>query len=114
MIPLQNIQSLTDFKRNASNYVEQVQSTHTPLILTVNGKAAVVVQDATSFQAQADRLQALEAELQELKRVALRQDLAVGLHQLQQGQTTEYTEATLHGLFDDIKTQGRSELGRSA
>ena len=114
MIPLQNIQSLTDFKRNASNYVEQVQSTHTPLVLTVNGKAAVVVQDAGSFQAQVDRLQALEAELQELKRAALKQDLAIGLQQLQQGQFTERTESDLRQFFDDIKTQGRSDLGRSA
>lgn len=85
MIPLQNIQSETEFKRNASNYVEQIQSMHTPLVLTINGKAAAVVQDAVSFQAQVDRLQALEAELQELKRAALRQDLKIGLHQLQQG-----------------------------
>jgi prevent-host-death family protein len=114
MISLNNIRSLTDFKRNTSNYVEQIQLTHMPLVLTVNGKAAVVVQDSESFQAQIDRLQALEAELQELKQATLRQEIAIGLHQLEQGQYTEYTEETLHQLFDEIKTQGRLELKRSA
>jgi hypothetical protein len=41
-IDLRNIHSLTDFKRNANAYVEQLQATQLPLVLTVNGKAAVV------------------------------------------------------------------------
>ena len=45
-IDLRNIHSLTDFKRNANAYVEQLQATQLPLVLTVNGKAAVVVQEA--------------------------------------------------------------------
>ena len=50
-----DIQSLSDFKQNASKLVKQVRSTKEPLILTVNGKAAVVVQDAESYQAMFDR-----------------------------------------------------------
>ena len=49
-VDLRNIHSLTDFKRNANAYVEQLQATKLPLILTVNGKAAVVVQKAGAFQ----------------------------------------------------------------
>jgi prevent-host-death family protein len=110
-ISLKNIQSLTEFKRNANVYVEQVRTDRSPLVLTINGKAAVVVQDADSFQATVDRLQAAETELQSLKLAQLRQDLQVGLDQLSQGQSLDYTADTVHELFDEIKRQGRAEMG---
>ena len=65
-IDLNNIHSLTDFKRNANAYVEQLQATHLPLVLTVNGKAAVVVQEAGAFQSLIDRIKSMEAELRSL------------------------------------------------
>lgn len=45
-----DIQSVTDFKQNTAKFIKQVQETKEPLILTVNGKAAVVIQDADSFE----------------------------------------------------------------
>jgi prevent-host-death family protein len=112
MINLDNIHSLTDFKRNASNYVEQVRETQSPLVLTVNGKAAVIVQDASAFQGLLDRMQAMEVELRELKLATLRQDLQVGLEQLANGQYTDYTNDSLDAFFEQIKQEGRQELGR--
>jgi prevent-host-death family protein len=118
-ISLKNIHSLTEFKRNANVYVEQVCTSQSPLVLTVNGKAAVVIQDAESFQATIDRLQAAEGQLQELKLSLLRQELQVGIEQLDcfaagddrlQGQ--DYTAETIYQLFDEIKHQGRLALGR--
>ena len=50
-----DIQSLSDFKQNASKFVKQVQETKEPLVLTVNGKPAVVVHDVESYQASVDR-----------------------------------------------------------
>jgi prevent-host-death family protein len=47
---VRDIQSLSDFKQNASKLIKQVQETKEPMVLTVNGKAAVVVQDAESYQ----------------------------------------------------------------
>ena len=47
----QDIQSLTDFKRNTAEFMQQLQQTGRPLILTVNGKAEIVVQDAATYQA---------------------------------------------------------------
>lgn len=55
-----DIQSLSDFKQNASRLVKQVQETKEPLVLTVNGKPAVVVQDPESFQAMLDARDRLE------------------------------------------------------
>ena len=45
-----NIQSLSNFKRNTSNAIAQMKQTGKPIVLTVNGKAEVVVQDAKSYQ----------------------------------------------------------------
>lgn len=71
-INLENIQTLTDFKRNAKDYVEQIKATKSPLVLTVNGKAEIVVHEAQAFQQMIDELQRLEEELQKLKLEALR------------------------------------------
>jgi prevent-host-death family protein len=51
MIDLQDIESLTAFKRNTNQYVKRLKKSRSPLILTVNGKAELVVVDAKSFQA---------------------------------------------------------------
>jgi prevent-host-death family protein len=41
-----DIRSLSDFKRNTSELLERLKKTGNPLLLTINGKAEVVVQDA--------------------------------------------------------------------
>jgi PHD/YefM family antitoxin component YafN of YafNO toxin-antitoxin module len=45
-----DIHSLTDFKKNTSKFVEQLKETGEPVVLTINGKAELVVQDATAYQ----------------------------------------------------------------
>lgn len=56
-----DIHSLTDFKRRTNEFVKQLKETHEPVVLTVNGKAELVVQDAASYQALLDRLDHIEA-----------------------------------------------------
>ncbi len=56
----QDIHPLTDFKRNTSDFVIRMKKTRRPLVLTVNGKAELVVQDAKSYQQILDRLDRLE------------------------------------------------------
>jgi prevent-host-death family protein len=46
-----DIHSLTDFKRNTSDFMKQMKETKNPVVLTVNGKAELVVEDAESYQA---------------------------------------------------------------
>ena len=50
MIQLTDIRSLTDFKRHTAELVAELKKTGRPHILTVNGRAEVVVQDVTSYQ----------------------------------------------------------------
>jgi prevent-host-death family protein len=71
MINLENIYPLTDFKRNVKQFIEQIKATKSPLVLTVNGKAEIVIQDASSFQEMVRRLEASEAEVRQLKQEAL-------------------------------------------
>ncbi len=60
MIDLREIRSVTEFQRNLKDYVGRLKENKTPLVLTVNGRAEVVVQDATSYQALLDRLERAE------------------------------------------------------
>jgi prevent-host-death family protein len=45
-----DIRSLSDFKRNTSELLERMEESGEPIVLTVNGKAKLVVQDAASYQ----------------------------------------------------------------
>jgi prevent-host-death family protein len=46
----QDIQSLTTFRRRSGDFMKQLKKSRRPVILTVKGKAAAVVQDAESYQ----------------------------------------------------------------
>lgn len=49
------IMSLSTFKRDSGKVMRQMKKTKAPVVLTVNGKAAVVVQDAESLESWAFR-----------------------------------------------------------
>ncbi len=45
-----DIQSISELKQNASKLVKQVQETREPIVLTVNGKPAAILQDVESYE----------------------------------------------------------------
>ena len=57
----EDVHPLTDFKRHTSSFMTQMKQTRRPLVLTVNGKAELVVQAAAGYQETLDRLARLEA-----------------------------------------------------
>jgi len=57
----QDIHSLTEFKRDTSRLVRQMKRARRPVVLTVNGRAELVVQDAATYQRMLDRLERVEA-----------------------------------------------------
>jgi prevent-host-death family protein len=61
MVNQQDIHPLTDFKRHTGEFLQQMKKTQRPVVLTVNGKAELVVQDAAGYQDTLDRLAHLEA-----------------------------------------------------
>ena len=60
MIDLREVRSVTEFQRNIKEYVGRLKKKKTPLVLTVNGRAELVVQDAASYQEMLDRLEHAE------------------------------------------------------
>jgi prevent-host-death family protein len=68
-----DIQSLTTFRRKSGEFLKQLKKSQRPVVLTVNGKAEAVVQDARAYQHLLDmaaRTNSLEAIRQGLDDVA--------------------------------------------
>src|SRR5437870_11903066 len=61
MVHVDNIYSLTDFQRHVKEYMARLQQIGRPEVLTVNGKAVLVVQDAAAYQKLLDRIDRIEA-----------------------------------------------------
>jgi prevent-host-death family protein len=88
---LQNIQPISFLKTNTSDVIKQVQITHEPVMITVNGKVQAVVQDALSFQQTQDQ-------------IALLRILALGKKQIEEGRVTDHDDffATLDAEDEGI------------
>jgi prevent-host-death family protein len=87
-----DIHSLTEFKRNTTEFVRQIKETKHPLILTVNGKAELVVQDAEAYQALLEAAE-LKESIKSIRRA---------LEQVARGEARP---------ADEVIAQLRSELG---
>lgn len=46
----QDIHSLSDFKRHTTEFLARMKKSGHPVVLTINGKATLVVQDAAGYQ----------------------------------------------------------------
>jgi PHD/YefM family antitoxin component YafN of YafNO toxin-antitoxin module len=46
----EDIHSLTEFKRKTTAFMRQMKTRQRPVVLTVNGKAALIIQDTGSYQ----------------------------------------------------------------
>jgi prevent-host-death family protein len=55
------IQSLSTFKRDTAKVIRQLKKTGEPVVLTVNGKAELVVQGAESYQKPLEAKDRMEA-----------------------------------------------------
>jgi PHD/YefM family antitoxin component YafN of YafNO toxin-antitoxin module len=69
-----DIQSLTAFRRSSGEFLKTLKITRRPLVLTVNGKATAVVQDAKAYQhlldivARADEADGVRQGLEDVKK----------------------------------------------
>lgn len=85
--------SLAAFRRNSAEYLKRLRRTKRPLLLTVNGKVAAVVQDAAEYQRLCDL--AAEADVAEAIRQG-REDVAQG--RVRDAETALREFAARHGL----------------
>ena len=62
MIRPEDIGSLTDFARNTKAHLKKLKRTGRPQLLTVNGKAEVVIQNASAYQRLIESLEMLKRD----------------------------------------------------
>ena len=67
MIALQDIRSLTDFQRNTKSHLKRLKATGRPEVLTVKGKAELIVQDAAAFEDMLDAIRGIQRGLDSMK-----------------------------------------------
>ena len=60
MLDAREIHSLTDFLHDHKAHIKRMKETRTPEVLTVNGRAEVVMLDVVSFQALMEKLEEAE------------------------------------------------------
>lgn len=54
MFHAKDIHTVTDFSRKPADHIKRLRESKKPEVLTVNGKAALVIQDAESYEKMAE------------------------------------------------------------
>jgi hypothetical protein len=67
MIALSDIRSLTDFQRNTKAHLRRLKDSGRPEVLTVNGKAELIVQDASAYEETLDAIRGIQRGLEGMK-----------------------------------------------
>jgi prevent-host-death family protein len=69
-----DIEAMTTFRRHPAKFLKHLKKTKKPLVLTVNGKAEAVVQDAEAYQrlldiaARADEVEGVRQGVEDIKK----------------------------------------------
>jgi len=85
-----DIQSLTTFRRRSGDFIKQLKKSKRPVVLTVRGKAAAVVQDAEAYQRLLDIAARVDAE----------EGIRQGLEDAKKGKTRPAKE-----FFDEFEAE---------
>ena len=85
-----DIQSLTTFRRRSGDFMKQLKKSKRPVVLTVRGKAAAVVQDAEAYQRLLDVAARVDAE----------EGIRQGLEDAKKGKTRPAKE-----FFDEFEAE---------
>ncbi|MCP3914351.1 MAG: type II toxin-antitoxin system Phd/YefM family antitoxin [bacterium] len=88
MSPITDVDSLINFTQNAPEIAKRIKESGAPLVLTVDGRAELVVQDAAAYR----RL------LEQVERQETLKALREGLQDVAEGRTRPVEEA-----FEDFK-----------
>jgi prevent-host-death family protein len=83
-----DIQSLTTFRRRSGDFMKQLKKSKRPVVLTVRGKAAAIVQDAEAYQRLLDIAASADSE----------EGTRQGLDDVAHGRTRPAKE-----VFDDVR-----------
>ena len=78
--PTEDVRPLSEFRANAASFVQQVQGTKRPVILTVHGRSAAVLLDVGEYETLLDQLELLR-------------DVKTAESQLKQGRSVSQSKA---------------------
>jgi prevent-host-death family protein len=76
----EDIRPLSEFRANAAAFVDQVQTTHRPIVLTQRGRGAAVLLDVNDYE----RL---------VERAAVLEDIRIAEEQIARGEGLEHDQA---------------------
>ena len=84
-----DIQSVSEFRAHATNYINQVKETKRPLVLTQHGKSSAVLLDVVEYEKLIEKLELI-------------QDVRAGQKEISEGKGIEHDEALemLLGRYD--------------
>lgn len=85
-----DIQAMTTFRNHSAEFMRHLHETKRPMVLTVNGKAAAVVQDAEAYQRLLD--------------IAATANAQEGIRQGLLDQASEKTRPA-HEIFSDLRAE---------
>lgn len=83
-----DIQPMTYFRNNSAEVMRRLRATKQPMVLTINGKAAAVVQDAEAYQRLLDLAAMADAS----------EGIRQGLEAVKQGRTRP-----ARAIFDELR-----------
>ncbi len=63
MIAVEDIRSLTDFQRNTKSHLRRLKISGRPEVLTVNGRAELIVQNAAAYEETLDAIRGIQRGL---------------------------------------------------
>ena len=64
---MRDIRSLTDFQRHTKSHLRRLKASGRPTVLTVNGKAELIVQDASAFEEMLDSIRGIQRGLDSMR-----------------------------------------------
>jgi PHD/YefM family antitoxin component YafN of YafNO toxin-antitoxin module len=89
---VEDIKSLSIFKQKTAEVITHIKETRRPTVITINGSAEIVIQDARSYQEMLDKLEYLD-NVQKIQR---------GLNEIKANKAMPYKKA-----FADFRKKQR-------
>jgi len=77
MFNVGDIYTLSDFNRKSSEHIKRLTNSRRPEILTVNGKAAVVIQDAAAYEEMAKQADMMNS-IKNIKKALVQEGRPIG------------------------------------
>lgn len=66
----QDIQPLSEFRKNAADYIERIKKHRRSIVLTQHGKSAAVLVEVSEYQRMIDKIELLEDIIESEKEIA--------------------------------------------